>query len=63
MKSLKIVTLIFGFISLAIGVLAALSSGGPMEHVVLLGQTLILAGAILIAAAVISSAIEGLNKR
>ena len=62
MKSLKTVTLVFGFICFAIGVLAALSSGGPIEHVILLGQTLVLAGAILIAAAVISSAIEGRNK-
>jgi len=62
MKSLKTVALIFGIISFAIGVLAVLSGGG-VEHVVLLGQTLIIAGAILLAATVVSSAIADRDNR
>ena len=63
MKSLKTVTLIFGFICFVIGVLAVLSGGGPVEHVVVLGQTLIIAGTILLAASVISSAIADRDNR
>ena len=63
MKSLKAVTLIIGFICFAIGVLAALSGGGPVAQIVALGQTLIIAGAILLAASLISSAIADRDNR
>ena len=57
MKILRSLTLIFGFASLVIGALAVLS-GGHVEHVVMLGQSLVLAGAIIIASVVISAAIS-----
>jgi len=40
-------------------VVAVLSGGGPVEHVVRLGESLIIGGAIIIASAVISAAIAG----
>ena len=56
MKILQSLTLTFGFICLVIGALAVIS-GGHVEHVVMLGQSLVVAGAIIIASAVISAAI------
>ncbi len=57
MKLLRSLTLTLGFICIVIGVAAALSGGGPVEHVVLLGRSLIIGGAIIISGAVISAAI------
>ena len=59
MKILRSLTLTFGFVCLVIGVVAVLSGGGPVEHVVRLGESLIIGGAIIIASAVISAAIAG----
>lgn len=47
MKLIRSLALTFGFICLLIGVLAALSGGGPFQHLVLLGQSLIIGGASL----------------
>ena len=63
MKLIRSLTLTFGFICLLIGVLAALSGGGPVQHVVLLGQSLIIGGAIIIASAVISAAITSRDNK
>lgn len=61
MKILRSLALTFGFICIVIGVLAVLS-GGHVEHVVMLGQSLVTAGAIIIASAVISAAIASRDK-
>jgi hypothetical protein len=59
MKILRSLTLTFGFVCIVIGVVAVLAGGGHVEHVVMLGQSLVTAGAIIIASAVISAAIAG----
>jgi hypothetical protein len=63
MKILRSLTLTFGFICIVIRVAAALSGGGPVAHVVLLGQSLIIGGAIIIAGAVISAAITSRDNK
>lgn len=60
MKILRSLTLTLGFVCLVIGV-AAVFSGGTVEHVVRLGESLIVAGAIFVGAAVISAAIVSRN--
>jgi hypothetical protein len=44
---------------LVAGLIAALSGGGTIEHVIALGHTLMIAGAIIVAGVLISSAIGG----
>jgi len=59
-KILRSLALTLGFVCLFIGV-AAVLSGGTVEHVVRLGESLIIGGAIIITGAIISAAIISRN--
>jgi len=59
-KILRSLALTLGFVCLVIGV-AAVLSGGTVEHVVRLGESLIIGGAIIITGAIISAAIISRN--
>ena len=59
MNILRNISAVLGVVCLALGLLAAVSGGGAVEQVMALGHTLILAGAILIAGVLISSALVG----
>jgi hypothetical protein len=57
MKALRSVSIILGILFLAVGVLAALQNGTP-DNIVALGHALLIAGAIILAGVLISSAIS-----
>ena len=57
MNTLRKLAAVVGVGYLLIGMAAAMSGGGATQHVIALGQTLVLAGAILLAGVLISSAI------
>lgn len=59
MNALRNLSAALGIGCLALGLLAAMSGGGRTDQVMALGHTLILAGAILVAGVLISSAIAG----
>lgn len=59
MNALRNLSAVLGVGCLALGLLAVMSGGGRSDQVIALGHTLILAGAILIAGVLISSAIVG----
>lgn len=59
MNALRNFSTVLGVGCLALGLIAALSGGGRLDQVIALGHTLILAGAILMAGVLISSAIAG----
>ena len=63
MKVLRSISAVLGIGCLLIGLIAALSGGGPVAHVVALGNTLLTTGAIIIAGVLISSAIVERNKK
>jgi hypothetical protein len=62
-KSLRSLSIVTGVGCLIIGVAAALSGGGTVEQVIALGHTLVIAGAILIAGVLVSSAILGSSRK
>ncbi len=57
MNTVRVLLTTLGFGCLVVGLLAAFSGGGTEEQIRSLGTTLILAGAIIIGAIIISSAI------
>ena len=59
MNALRNLSAVLGVGCVAFGLLAVLSGGGRSDQVIALGHTLILAGAILVAGVLISSAIVG----
>ena len=63
MNVLRSISAVLGVGCLIVGLLAALSGGGPVEHVVALGNSLLTTGAIIIAGVLISSAIVERNKK
>jgi len=63
MHTFPLLPTLFGLACFFIGVTAALfGGGGPVEHVVALGNSLIIAGAILTAGALISTAVAARGK-
>jgi len=54
---------VLGIGCIAVGLLAAMSSGGTVAATTALGHTLVIAGAIIIAAVLISSAIVESNRK
>ena len=62
MNVLHSISAVLGVGCLIVGLLAALSGGGPVGHVVALGNSLLTTGAIIIAGVLISSAIVERNK-
>jgi hypothetical protein len=62
MNALRTIVTVIGIGCLGLGVLAVLSGGGTTEQVAVLGQSLVIAGAILLAGALISAAIAGNNR-
>ena len=62
MNALRTIVTVIGIGCLGLGVLAMLSGGGTVEHVAVLGQSLVIAGAILLAGALISAAIASNNR-
>jgi ABC-type molybdate transport system ATPase subunit len=63
MNVFRSIVAVLGFGCLVVGFIAALSGGGPVQHVVALGNTLLTTGAIIIAGVLISSAILERNKK
>jgi hypothetical protein len=63
MNVLRSILAVLGAGCLLIGLIAAMSGGGPVGHVVALGNTLLTTGAIIIAGVLISSAIAERNKK
>jgi hypothetical protein len=63
MNILRSVSPALGIGCLALGLMAALSGGGPVEQVVALGHALVIAGAIIVAGVLISSAIVGKSSK
>ena len=57
MKKYLLLSATLGLVFLAVGALAAMGRGGPQEDVVAMGHDLIIAGAIIIAAVLVSFAI------
>lgn len=51
------VSAVIGSVFLVVGVIAVMSGGGTMEQVIALGQTLVIAGAMILAGVVISVAV------
>ena len=63
MKTLRLVPAVQGVCGLVLGSIAALSGGGTTAAVEALGRTVVIAGAIVIAGWLISSAITESNRR
>jgi hypothetical protein len=63
MNVLRSISAVLAVSCLVIGLIASLSGGGPVAHVVALGNTLLTTGAIIIAGVLISSAIVDRNKK
>ena len=63
MKQLRLLSAVLGFGGLFLGLIAALFEGGTTAAVESLGRTAVIAGAIIIAGWLISSAIAENNRR
>ncbi len=59
MNALRSISAVLGVGCLVVGLIAALSGGGTVAQVTALGNTLILAGAILLAGVLVSAALAG----
>jgi drug/metabolite transporter (DMT)-like permease len=57
MKAFRSISAVLGIALLVVGLAAVLNGGGRIDQVAALGHTLITAGAIILAGALISSAI------
>jgi len=63
MKILRAIAPTLGLACLVLGSLAAMSDGGTIAAITALGHSLILAGAILIAAAIIGAALTESSRK